>query len=142
MQSENKQAIYLDPTALRDGVQRLGLGDYETLIERLKGTSALLVSDVYALQQVIYEHHLAGDTDYGYQISEALQSLLAEVYPITESKVLLARWLGEEYPDLLPRERLHVAVMRHHGVKTLVTGVPQRYRHLPALKLLGIRALL
>ncbi len=142
MRTGTEQRVYLDPTALRDGVERLGLGGYETLIERLRPASSFLVSDVYALQQIVYEHHLSGDTDYGYRLSELVQSVLAEVYPITENDLLISRWLGEEYPNLLARERLHLAVMRNHGITTLVTGRHDRYRHLNGIELVSIRTLL
>lgn len=142
MRTGTEQLMYLDPTALRDGVERLGLGGYEALLERLRPASSFLVSDVYACQQIVYEHHLSGDTEYGYRLSELVQGVLAEVYPITENDLLMPRWLGEEDPHLLSRERLHLAVMRNHGIATLVTGRQDRYRHLNGIEPVSIRTLL
>ena len=134
--------IFLDPTALHDAVQRLGIGTYETVIQQLQRTNLPFVSDVYALQQVVYEHHLAGDTAYGYQLNELLQQALTDVFAVTEKELLIAKWLGIEYPSLKSRERLHIATMRAYGVQTLATGTPNRYRHVRHIAIINIRSAL
>ena len=142
MPSQVQSTMYLEPTSIRDGVERLGLGGQEELIERLNSVSSVLVSDVYALQQFIYEHHLAGDMDYGFRISELLEGALTEIYPVTETDLLRARTLADDYPNMRARERLHVAVMLNNGVGTVITGRPDRYRHVREIEPVSLRSLL
>lgn len=141
MSTQASRKVYLDPTALRAAVARLGLG-YEALIERLRPASPHLVSDVYALQQIVYEHHLEADTEHGYYVSELVQSVLSEVYPVTYTDVLRSRWLASEHPNLQARERLHLAIMRNHRVNALVTAVPDRYRYVDDIEHVPLRTLL
>lgn len=135
-------ALYLEPSALQDAVDRLAVRGYEEVIEALEASPHELVSDVYALQQVVYRHHIAGDREYGYLVADRLISALAEVFPLTEADIVLSRWLGERFPTIAARERLHLAVMKRHGVQHLVTGVPYRYRHVSGIHLTNIRELL
>lgn len=133
---------FLDPTALVDGVTRLGLGRYEDIIRSLEECPRPIVTDVYALQQVVYRHHLVGDADHGYHLAARLKAVVEEVFSVTERDLVLARWIGEDDPRLEARERLHLAVIRRHSVGDLVTGVPERYHAPRGVTCMSIRALL
>ena len=80
-----------------------------------------LVTDAEVLQELLHRYRAIGRLDAMEAASDALLSLVDEVYPIARDDVLAARRLLVRLPAISARDALHVATMRRHGVDDILT---------------------
>ncbi len=85
-----------------------------------------LVTDVKALQEIVYRYHLMGETDKGYDHANLLRRE-SEVYPIGEAEIEIQAELQDRYPNVPPRELLHVAVMVKNGIHKIICSPESAY---------------
>jgi len=65
----------------------------------------------------------AGDPLKGLQIFDHFDRLMTgRILPVTDTDVREARALGEQHLRLGPRDLIHLAIMRNHGVSQIVTA--------------------
>jgi uncharacterized protein len=80
-----------------------------------------LVTDAEVLQELLHRYRSIGRLDAMEQATDALLSVVDEVFPIERDDVLAARRLLVRLPRLSARDALHVATMRRHGVDDILT---------------------
>jgi hypothetical protein len=80
-----------------------------------------LVTDAEVLQELLHRYRAIGRMDAMETASDALLSLVDEVYPIERDDVLAARRLLTRLPALSARDAIHVATMRRYGVDDILT---------------------
>jgi uncharacterized protein len=80
-----------------------------------------LVTDAEVLQELLHRYRSIGRLDAMEQATDALLSVVDEVFPIERDDVLAARRLLVRLPRLSARDALHVATMRRYGVDDILT---------------------
>jgi predicted nucleic acid-binding protein len=80
-----------------------------------------LVTDAEVLQELLHRYRSIGRLDAMEQATDALLSIVDEVFAIERDDVLAARRLLARLPRLSARDALHVATMRRHGVDDILT---------------------
>ena len=80
-----------------------------------------LVTDAEVLQELLHRYRAIGRNDAMEAATDALLSLVDEVFPIERDDVLAARRLLARIAGLSARDALHVALMRRHGVDDILS---------------------
>jgi uncharacterized protein len=80
-----------------------------------------LVTDAEVLQELLHRYRSIGRLDAMEEATDALLSVVDEVFPIERDDVMTARRLLVRLPRLSARDALHVATMRRHGVDDILT---------------------
>lgn len=80
-------------------------------------------TDVEVLQEILYRYFHLRERDKGLEIFDHFHQLMAgRILPVEEEDVVRARQLAERYPQLGPRDLIHLAVMIRHGLARIVTA--------------------
>lgn len=122
--------VFLDPNVI-DFLQKRG-HRFTDVVERLTG-EARLITDVKALQEVVYRYHLIGETRIGYEHAMALRNQV-EIIDVTARELDVQEELLARYPNVRPRELLHVAVMLEHGIEAIVCSPESSYREVEDIR--------
>jgi predicted nucleic acid-binding protein len=101
------------PHPNKDGARRL----LELSIERAER----LVTSAEVLQEILHRYTAIRRPDAIQPAFNALLGVVDEVFPIEQSDVERARDALLGTGDLSSRDALHVAVMRRHGVRRIMT---------------------
>lgn len=125
---------FLDPNFI-DFLQNRGHG-FQDILERLTAEIAL-VTDVKGLQEIVYRYHLIGETRLGYEHAMSLRRRI-EVLDITAKELEIQEQLLFRYPNVRPRELLHVAVMLAHGIDAIVCSPESNYREIEDISVLQV----
>jgi uncharacterized protein len=80
-----------------------------------------LVTDAEVLQELLHRYRAIGRMDAMEAATDALLSIVDEVFAIERDDVLAARRLLARIPSLSARDALHVSTMRRHGVDDILT---------------------
>ncbi len=120
---DKKDSFFVDVQVIAFLVER---GDsFNSVLENLIRIGSL-VTDVKALQEIVYRYHLLGETDKGYDYAHLLRRE-SEVYPIGEAEIEIQVELLNRYPNVPPRELLHVAVMVKNGIHKIICSPESAY---------------
>lgn len=121
-----KEKIFLDPNLFYFLSQRGK--DFTEVFNKLKNLEEF-VTDVKALQEIVYRYHLMGETEKGYEKAMSIRKEF-EILPVTEGDLDIQESLLERYPNARPRELLHVAVMINNNIKKIVCSPDSNYREI------------
>jgi len=120
-----KEQIFLDPNLFEFLILR-GCS-FDHCLEKLSEIQVCtFVSDVKALQEIVYRYHLMGETAVGYEKANALRHRI-DILDITEKDIEIQESLLERYPNVQPRELLHTAVMIHHDIGKIACSPQSSY---------------
>ena len=78
-------------------------------------------TDAEVFQEILYRYHHIRRPDSGRIVFDSLKAVVERVLPVSADCIWLARDLADRYPALPPRDLLHVAVMRRHGIRQIVS---------------------
>lgn len=136
MAAKTSEAIFLDSGFFAFCAER-GVALPEAL-ERLKGKGEFCVN-VKTLQEIVYRYHLLGETQRGYDYALQLRKQ-AKVLPVTHEDLLkMDGWL-DRFPNLSPRELIHLAVLDNHGIRRLACAPQSHFRDFPGLETVNLVA--
>jgi predicted nucleic acid-binding protein len=104
--------------------------DAVRLLERALAEGERLVSDAEVLQEILHRYVAIRRQDAIQPAFDALVSVVDEIFPVTETDAQRAREIVLGSPLLSARDAVHVAIMEHHGVRSVLSfdagfdGVP------------------
>lgn len=80
-----------------------------------------LVTDAEVFQEILHRFVAINRLDGIGPAFEVLSESVDEVFPITHSDVCSAREILAGSPFLSARDAIHLAIMEHHGVRSIMT---------------------
>ena len=95
--------------------------DARRALERLIGESERLVTDVEVIQEILHRYGAIGRRDAIGPCVDALLGLADEIFPVDLDDVLQSWRQMREAPHVSARDAIHVAVMRRHGIATILS---------------------
>lgn len=95
--------------------------DAQRLLERCAVERQRLVTDVEVLQEILHRYVAIGRREAIAPAIEALLSIVDEVLPVELAVMLRARDIVLARLRVSARDALHVAVMEHHQIETILT---------------------
>ena len=91
------------------------------LVERLIAAGRQLVTDAEVFQEILHRYT---STDRRDRIGPAFQTLLDtvdDVFPVEKSDVLRAAEIAQHRASFSARDAVHIAVMEHHGIQSILS---------------------
>jgi hypothetical protein len=110
-------AMYAGGTAhpLREPSQRIVMA---VATDRLDA-----VTDAEVFQELLYRYLHLRQREKGFLIFDAFYGIMhGRVLSIADTDIQRARTLAEQYPNLSPRDLLHLSVMLDHGITEILTA--------------------
>lgn len=95
--------------------------DAQRLLERCAVERRRLVTDVEVVQEILHRYVAIGRREAIAPAIEALLSIVDEVLPVELPVMLRARDIVLARSRVSARDALHVAVMEHHQIETILT---------------------
>jgi len=126
--------FFLDSTFLIFCIEKGS--SFEATLEKVKSLGNI-VMDVKTLQEVVYRYHLLGETKIGYENAMLLRSA-AKVFPVQKVDLLLLDEWIEVFPNISPRELIHLAVMKNNSIDAIVSRPQSKYENFPNIKNLNL----
>ncbi len=93
----------------------------QELLERAIVQRRRLVTDAEVLQEILHRYHSIRRTDVIQRTLDVLLGYVDAVLPVTGDDVLRAKDVLLATRQLSARDALHVAVMRHHDIPTIMS---------------------
>lgn len=91
------------------------------LVERLIAAGRQLVTDAEVFQEILHRYT---STDRRDRIGPAFQTLLDtvdDVFPVEKPDVLRAAEIAQNRASFSARDAVHIAVMEHHGIQSILS---------------------
>ena len=110
--------------------------DAQRRLEALLADGENLVTDAEAYQEILHRFAAIDRRDAIGPAFEVLSSIVDEVLPVTENDVLRARDVLLAAPGLSARDALHIAVMEHGGIDTILS-FDRGFDQVPGIRRLG-----
>ena len=95
--------------------------DAQRLLEQAVTAGERLVTDAEVFQEILHRYAAIVRRDAIQPACGALLAVVDEVFPIALADVERAKDILLETHDLSARDAIHLAVMRHHGVASIMT---------------------
>ena len=95
--------------------------DAQRLLERCAVERERLVTDVEMLQEILHRYAAINRREAIAPATEALLSIVDDVLPVELSVALRARDIVLARSRISARDALHIAVMEHHDIETILT---------------------
>jgi predicted nucleic acid-binding protein len=95
--------------------------DAQRLLERCAVERERLVTDVEVLQEILHRYSAINRREAIAPATEALLSIVDDVLPVELSVALRARDIVLARSRTSARDALHIAVMEHHDIETILT---------------------
>jgi predicted nucleic acid-binding protein len=95
--------------------------DAQRLLERCAVERERLVTDVEVLQEILHRYSAINRREAIAPATEALLSIVDDVLPVELSVALRARDIVLARSRISARDALHIAVMEHHNIETILT---------------------
>jgi predicted nucleic acid-binding protein len=95
--------------------------DAQRLLERCIAERRRLVTDAEVMQEILHRYSAIERKDAIQPALDALLGVVDEVLPVEGDDVLAARDILMGIPGLSSRDALHLAIMRHHGVESVLS---------------------
>jgi len=95
--------------------------DAQRLLERCIAERRRLVTDAEVMQEILHRYSAIERTDAIQPALDALLGVVDEVLPVERDDVLGARDILMGSPGLSSRDALHLAIMRHHGIGSILS---------------------
>ena len=80
-----------------------------------------LITDAEVLQEILYRYFSIGRPDTARTVHRSAVDLCEEVLPIEVKHTTTALELLSEFPELTPRDAIHIAAMQSHGLELLLS---------------------
>jgi len=81
------------------------------------------VTDSEVLQEILYRYFAIGEKATGLAVFDSFAAIMKDrVLPVTEADVMLARQFADSLSNLSPRDLIHLAVMKNHGITRIITA--------------------
>ena len=93
----------------------------QVILERLIAAGQRLVTDAEVLQEILHRYTSIEKRE---AIGPALQitlDIVDEVFPIEKAEVLRAAEIAQNRALLSARNAAHIAVMEHHGIRSILS---------------------
>ena len=95
----------------------------QVIINALAEGSIQGVTDTEVLQEILYRYHYINRQQDGWRIYDSFRTIMDQaVLPVTVEDMDLARKLSGKYPDMPPRDLIHVAVMLNNDVNAIISA--------------------
>ena len=78
-------------------------------------------TDSEVFQEILYRYFHIRRIQIGRVVFDSLKAVVEQVLPVSADALWLARDLADRYPNVPPRDLLHVAVMMRHGIRQIVS---------------------
>ncbi len=95
--------------------------DAQRLLERCIAERRRLFTDAEVLQEILHRYSAIKRKDAIQPALDALLGVVDEVLPVERDDVLSARDILMGAPDLSSRDALHLAIMRRHGIRSILS---------------------
>jgi predicted nucleic acid-binding protein len=95
--------------------------DARRLLERAVAESRRLVTDSEVLQEILHRYVAIDRRDAIQPCFNVVLEIVDEVLPVTVDTVSAAREIVLGHPDLTARDAIHLAVMREHGIREILS---------------------
>jgi len=95
--------------------------DSQMLLERLIAAGERLVTDAEVLQEILHRYTAIGKREAIGPAFQVTLDIVDEVFAVEKSDVLRAGEIALNPAMLSARDALHIAVMEHHGVRSILT---------------------
>lgn len=93
----------------------------QVLLERLAAAGQQLVTDAEVLQEILHRYTAIDRRDTIGWAFQALLDVVDEVFPVEKSDVLRAAEIVQNRASFSARDAIHIAVMEHHGVQSILS---------------------
>ncbi len=80
------------------------------------------VTDVEALQEILYRYWHIGELSKGIQLFNDFMETVPTVLDVRKQDILRARDLLKKYPRITPRDAVHGAVMLNHKIRSIISA--------------------
>jgi predicted nucleic acid-binding protein len=95
--------------------------DAQRRLEALVAGRARLVTDAEALSEILHRYVAVDRRGYIQLAYDALLGVVDEVLPVERSTLERAKQLVLQYPTMLVRTAVHVAVMQQHSIEAVLS---------------------
>lgn len=100
--------------------------------------SIIAVTDAEVIQEIAYQTTGRGRRAAGLYLAERFMALMAHILPVDAGDMAAALSLLKDAEGLTPRDAVHLAVMRHHGITQIITA-DRHFAEVPGLTVLDPR---
>ena len=95
--------------------------DAQRRLEGLVADRARLVTDAEALSEILHRYVAVDRRGYIQLAYDAMLGVVDEVLPVERATLERAKQLVLQYPTMLVRTAVHVAVMQRHSIDTVLS---------------------
>lgn len=95
--------------------------DAQRLLERCIANHERLVTDAEVLQEILHRYVAIGRRDAIQPAFDALLGVVDDVLSITEQDLQRAREIVLGSPSMSARDAVHLAIMEHHEIETVLS---------------------
>lgn len=92
------------------------------VLERFEEGALAANTNVEVVQEILYVLGRRGLLREGLRLARLILALFPEPLPLTRADLADACDLLERHPDLSPRDAVHIATMRNHGLDTVISA--------------------
>jgi predicted nucleic acid-binding protein len=93
----------------------------QVLVANLTAAGQQLVTDAEVLQEILHRFIALNRRDAIGPTCQALLDIVDEVFPVEKADVLRAAEIAQHRAAFSARDAVHIAVMEHHGVKSILS---------------------
>jgi predicted nucleic acid-binding protein len=93
----------------------------QILLERLAGAGRPLVTDAEVLQEILHRYIAIDRRNTIERAFKALLDIVDDVFPVEKADVLRAAEIAQHRGSFSARDAIHIAVMEHHGVHSILS---------------------
>lgn len=103
------------------GAQHPHKVDAQRTVERLISERQRLVTDAPVLQEILHRYVAIGRRDAIQPAFDALLGIADQVFPVDLAASERAKEIVMGHPRISARDALHLAIMEHHGIETILS---------------------
>ena len=103
------------------GVSHPHKTESQVLVERLTAAGQQLVTDAEVLQEILHRYTAIGRRDAIGPAFQALLDIVDDVFAVEKADVLRAAEIAQNLASFSARDALHIAVMEHHGIQSILS---------------------
>lgn len=126
----SKNKTFLDPNFIAYMVEKGE--DFSGTLNTLLKVFPELYTDVRCLQEIVYRYHLLGETELGYERAMQVRRQL-KVLSVSDEDLKTMETFMELYPKHIPRELLHVSVMKNQDLTDIVCAPTSSYSEIESV---------
>ena len=93
----------------------------QILAERLIAEGQHLVTDAEVLQEILHRYTSIDRRNTIGRAFQALLEIVDDVFPVEKADVLRAAEIAQNRAPFSARDAVHIAVMEHHGVQSILS---------------------